>query len=82
MDWHNLEVFFLQQSERDEYFARVPNDWMPYKATRVLEVSAPVMYAYLTGLGVEGTVHERWLIRRIADVKFYELSQKAFFRVV
>lgn len=55
---------------------------MHYKAVRVLVVPTPVQYAYFTGLGMEGIVHERQMRRRIAKVKFYIFSLRAFFRVI
>lgn len=55
---------------------------MRYETTRVLAVLTFVMYAYLMGLVMEGTVHERRLVGRIAEVELNVLSLSSLFRLV
>lgn len=82
MGWHNQEVFELPQSEREIYYARVPDECTRYKAARMLAVPMPVVYACLTGIVMEDTVHERRLIRRIAEMELNVLLRGTFFRLV
>lgn len=47
---------------------------MRYEVKRVPAVPTPVFCAYLTELGMEGTVHDGRLIRQIIVVEFSVLS--------
>lgn len=48
-------------------------------AARVIAVPTPVMYGNFTELVMEGTVHERRLIRQIAELDLNVLAMSAFF---
>lgn len=61
MGWQNLKIFELQ-SGRDKYYARVPDEFTGYEAMGGLAVPTLVMYEHLTGLVIEDTLHERWLV--------------------
>lgn len=58
MDSHSLEVFGLSQSGRDVDYAKVPDEWTLLNAVRVVTMSASVLHAYLTGLLMDGAMHE------------------------
>lgn len=76
--WHNLEVFGLPQSEQDVCDASVPDGRTRFELARVLALPTLVVYEFLSGLGMKGTVHERWLIGRIAEVELEVLSLSSF----
>lgn len=80
VDWRNLEVFAILPRERDVLYCPFKDSWDDFEGSRALGISTPVVFLCLRGKIQTGTVSERDLIEKIAEVEFDVMTLGVFLR--